>query len=90
MVAWLKALDRLARDWDAVMTQYRSECATVGREVVVDQADGSRWSGRAEGIDDDGRLLVGAPDGALKALSVGDVTHLRARPPAQGPGQPGW
>jgi BirA family biotin operon repressor/biotin-[acetyl-CoA-carboxylase] ligase len=77
MVAWLKALDRLARHWDAVMVRYRSECATVGRNVVVDQADGSHLSGRAEGVDEDGRLLVRGFDGALTPMSVGDVTHVR-------------
>ena len=82
MAAWLKALDRLAHDWDAVMARYRSECATVGRAVVVEPADGTRLTGRAEGIDDDGRLLVRGPDGALIPLSVGDVTHLRSEPPA--------
>jgi BirA family transcriptional regulator, biotin operon repressor / biotin---[acetyl-CoA-carboxylase] ligase len=82
MVTWLKAVDRLARDWDAVTARYRSECATVGRAVVVEAADGTRLTGRAEGIDDDGRLLVRGPDGALIPLSVGDVTHLRSEPPA--------
>jgi BirA family transcriptional regulator, biotin operon repressor / biotin---[acetyl-CoA-carboxylase] ligase len=82
LVAWLEALDQLARDWDAVMARYRSECATVGRDVAVDQADGSRLSGRAEGIDDDGRLLVRSLDGTLTPVSVGDVTHLRTEPPS--------
>jgi BirA family biotin operon repressor/biotin-[acetyl-CoA-carboxylase] ligase len=90
MVAWLKALDRLARDWDGVTARYQSECATVGRDVVVDQADGSRLWGRAEGIDEDGRLLVRGPDGVLKPLSVGDVTHVRPEPHASGRSGPGW
>ncbi len=82
IVAWLKGLDRLIGAWDAVMVRYRSECATVGRDVVVEQVDGTRRHGRAEGIDDQGRLLVRGPDGVLNPLSVGDVTHLRTGPSA--------
>jgi BirA family biotin operon repressor/biotin-[acetyl-CoA-carboxylase] ligase len=77
MVAWLTGLHRLIGDWDAVTGRYRSECATLGRNVVVEQAGGERLLGRAEGIDDQGRLLVRGPDGFRKSLSVGDVTHLR-------------
>jgi BirA family biotin operon repressor/biotin-[acetyl-CoA-carboxylase] ligase len=77
MVAWLNALHRLLGDWVGVTNRYRSECATVGRDVVVEQIGGTRLSGRAEGIDDQGRLLVRGPDGTLYPLSVGDVTHLR-------------
>ncbi len=82
MVAWLKGLHRLIGDWEAVTLRYRSECATVGREVVVEQVDGMRLLGRAEGVDDQGRLLVRGSDGVLNPLSVGDVTHLRTGPAA--------
>jgi BirA family transcriptional regulator, biotin operon repressor / biotin---[acetyl-CoA-carboxylase] ligase len=43
-----------------------------GRELAGDL-------GRAEGIDDDGRLLVRKPDGVLVRLSSGEV-RARARP----------
>ncbi|HUJ66947.1 MAG TPA: biotin--[acetyl-CoA-carboxylase] ligase [Acidimicrobiales bacterium] len=90
LVAWLKALDGLLGDWDAVTSRYRSECATVGRDVLVEQVDGRRLAGRAEAIDDEGRLIVSTSDGVQHRLSVGDVTHLRAGPAAPGGGQPGW
>jgi len=80
LVAWLNGLDRLMGDWDAVRERYRAACTTVGRRVRVEQLDGGRLLGRAEGIDDDGRLLVRGPDGVLNLLSVGDVTHLRTEP----------
>jgi BirA family transcriptional regulator, biotin operon repressor / biotin---[acetyl-CoA-carboxylase] ligase len=86
MVAWLRSLDRLLGNRDAVMVRYRSECATVGRDVAVELVDGVRLLGRAEGIDEAGRLLVRGPDGVLNPLSVGDVTHLRTGPSA--PGRP--
>jgi biotin-(acetyl-CoA carboxylase) ligase len=50
--------------------------------VVVEQAGRERLLGRAEGIDDQGRLLVLRPGGGVDALSVGDVTHLRTGPAA--------
>jgi BirA family biotin operon repressor/biotin-[acetyl-CoA-carboxylase] ligase len=75
--AWLRALDRLVDDWAEVADRYSRECATVGREVSVELAAGRILTGRATGVDDRGRLLVGAADGSTVALAVGDVTHLR-------------
>jgi BirA family transcriptional regulator, biotin operon repressor / biotin---[acetyl-CoA-carboxylase] ligase len=82
LVAWLEGLHGLIGDWGKVAARYQAECSTVGRNVLVDQLDGVRLLGRAEGIDDSGHLLVRGPEGVLKALSVGDVTHLRTEPSA--------
>jgi BirA family transcriptional regulator, biotin operon repressor / biotin---[acetyl-CoA-carboxylase] ligase len=82
LAAWLRGLHRLTADWDEVTERYRTECTTVGRNVLVDQLHGVRLLGRAEGIDDAGHLLVRGPDGVLNPLSVGDVTHLRTEPSA--------
>lgn len=72
LVAWLRHLDARAGDWDAVHDEYRRRCATVGRDVSVQLADGRALVGRAEALDPMGRLIV-----AGQALAVGDVTHLR-------------
>lgn len=75
---WLYALDGLLGDWDAVAGAYRACCATVGRRVRVDLAAGQVITGRAEGVDDLGRLVVRPDGGEPAAVAVGDVTHLRS------------
>lgn len=72
LVRWLRHLDARAGDWSAVGDEYRRCCSTVGREVSVELLDGKRLVGRAEGVDQMGRLVVGG-----RAVAVGDVTHLR-------------
>lgn len=65
---------------------YRERCATIGQRVRVELPDGTALTGTADGVDDEGRLLV-VPDGsgpgpvAPLALSAGDVVHLRPLPP---------
>ena len=81
--ALLVALDDvLGRSLYDVAAAYRAACSSVGREVRVEMADGVSVEGRAEGLDDDGRLLVRPRVGTrLLAVAVGDVVHLRADPP---------
>jgi BirA family biotin operon repressor/biotin-[acetyl-CoA-carboxylase] ligase len=57
---------------------YLRACDTVGREVEVHLPDGSALRGTAVGVDDDGALLVRG-DGPERALSAGDVVHVRPR-----------
>ena len=57
-------------------------CSTLGREVSVALPGGGVLRGTAEGLDDDGRLLVrgsGAGDGGggVTAVGAGDVVHVR-------------
>ena len=52
---------------------YRALCATVGARVRVELPDGTAVEGLAEGVDDDGRLVV---DGV--AHGAGDVRHVRS------------
>ncbi len=77
LAAWLRTLDRLLGDWDAVARLYRGRCATVGRLVAVKGVAGHDRRGLATGIDDEGRLLLRDENGEEVALSAGDITHVR-------------
>jgi BirA family biotin operon repressor/biotin-[acetyl-CoA-carboxylase] ligase len=67
----LEALERwLAADQDTVIAAWRARDALEGRRI--EWADGA---GKAVGIDDAGRLLVGTSSGTV-ALDAGEV-HLR-------------
>jgi BirA family biotin operon repressor/biotin-[acetyl-CoA-carboxylase] ligase len=59
---------------------YRRHCATLGREVRVALPGGSDLVGRASDLDDDGRLVLREPSGAVRTVAAGDVVHLRALP----------
>lgn len=59
-----------------LLDAYRSVCATIGAEVEVGLPDGTVLRGRAENVDDDGRLIV-ATESGRKVLTAGDVLHLR-------------
>ena len=61
-----------------LLAQVRQACCTLGEPVEV-HLPGARpdLRGIAEGIDDDGRLLVRGADGALTAVAAGDVLHVR-------------
>ncbi|GAB3590507.1 biotin--[acetyl-CoA-carboxylase] ligase [Angustibacter peucedani] len=62
---------------------YREACSTVGRDVRVELPGDRSVLGTAEGVDDDGRLLVRGDDGRSHVLAAGDVVHVR---PAGGRG----
>ena len=80
LVAWLTALDGHLGRWEPLAAAYRQACSTVGRRVVVERGH-DRLVGLAEGIDDEGRLVVRVDVGPPVAVAAGDVIHLR---PAQG------
>lgn len=81
--SFLRNLESLYGSWldsegdpDAgIRDSYLRRCTTIGKNVRVSLPDGSVLEGVATGIDDFGRLLVGN-----KALSAGDVTHVRSIP----------
>lgn len=53
-------------------------CGTIGGRVRVHLPGGGSTTGRATGIDDDGRLVVAQdPDATPLAVAAGDVEHLR-------------
>lgn len=75
----LLALARWYRRWCAgedLRPDYLAASATLGRPVRVETAPGRSRSGRACGIDPDGRLLVEI-DGVVEPFAAGDVFHLR-------------
>jgi BirA family transcriptional regulator, biotin operon repressor / biotin---[acetyl-CoA-carboxylase] ligase len=70
--AVLRALRVVLADVEGGRAAYRERCTSIGARVRVELPDGSAVEGRAEAVDDDGRLVVdGHPYGA------GDVVHLR-------------
>jgi len=60
-----------------LQASYVCRCATLGRDVRVELPDGSMIVGRAETVDDDGRLVVVSAMGR-EVLAAGDVVHVRA------------
>jgi BirA family biotin operon repressor/biotin-[acetyl-CoA-carboxylase] ligase len=62
-------------DWQAVASDYRRSCTTIGRTVRVELAD-ETFTGTAADVDDDGHLLVDIGM-CLRTVTAGDVVHLR-------------
>jgi BirA family biotin operon repressor/biotin-[acetyl-CoA-carboxylase] ligase len=84
--AYLRALEHRYRRWrstggDArasdIAAAYRETCSTIGRAVRVAVPSGATIEGTADGIDDEGRLLVHDVTGRTQAVSAGDVTQVR-------------
>ncbi len=73
----IEALERrLAEPTQTVLDAWRTRDALRGREIGWTRPNGDRQgSGRAEGIDSAGRLVVEQADGARVALGAGEV-HL--------------
>jgi BirA family biotin operon repressor/biotin-[acetyl-CoA-carboxylase] ligase len=83
-LAWVRAGGDPRRS--GVGAAYRERCSTIGRQVRVELPGEVTLRGEAEGVDDDGRLLVRPPDEPVRALAAGDVVHVRpAGPPGEGP-----
>ncbi|MDA1257953.1 MAG: biotin--[acetyl-CoA-carboxylase] ligase [Chloroflexi bacterium] len=57
----------------ALVSEWSGRLETIGREVEVNWGVGSA-RGVAEGVDDDGRLLLRDHDGQLHTLDAGEVT----------------
>ncbi|MCU1486250.1 MAG: birA, biotin-(acetyl-CoA-carboxylase) ligase [Actinomycetia bacterium] len=80
LTAWL---DRFGGDLDRletasgrahVLDRYRSACATIGRQVRVETAEGA-VEGPVTAVDGRGHLVLGPP--VDRSFAVGDVVHLR-------------
>lgn len=52
--------------------EWSTRLATLGRPVRVVTAEGE-WQGVAEGVDEEGALLLRTPDGSLHRIRAGDV-----------------
>jgi len=86
LVALLSRLDEREARWRAgrgdpeqtrLRADYRAACASLGSEVRVELPGGALLTGIAEDVDPDGRLLLLDPTGHRRAVSAGDVVHLR-------------
>ena len=58
---------------ESALAEYTSLCATVGREVSFTRG-GKQISGKAEGVNSLGELVVTLPDGATCTVNSGEVT----------------
>ena len=58
---------------NAIMDRYRSDCMTVGQDIVVVQGENVRY-GKALYVDDEGGLSVLFSDGSKKIISSGEVS----------------
>lgn len=90
IVRFLGVLAELHQAWleggtglEALRTEYRRSCLTIGLNVNVHQPGGQVTRGIATGVDDTGRLLVEA-GGSRTAHAAGDVTHVRRSHPSAG------
>lgn len=76
---WYKIL--LDGDKKVLINEWLSLDSTIGREVKVERAglsvDDNIISGIAEGINDDGQLLIRLSSGEIEKVSAGDVTILK-------------
>jgi BirA family biotin operon repressor/biotin-[acetyl-CoA-carboxylase] ligase len=64
-----------------VAAPYRERCRTIGRSVQVLLPDGTALDGVAEGVNDDGCLMVRDIRDKLHLLAVGDVVHVNSSNP---------
>lgn len=74
----LNELDRLYHDFllqgfDPVRDEWQQRCNANGREVSVSDGGAELLRGMFRGIDSDGAMLVGLPDGAVERILSGDV-----------------
>ena len=67
--------ERLGSDRDSLLGAYRERDALYGSEIAWSGPDGSS-EGRAEGVNEDGNLVVFTADGERRTLTAGEV-HLR-------------
>lgn len=87
LVRYLASLRRLYEDFcdangnpesSGLLTAVLEKSSTVGSQVLVQLPDGTEFSGKAAGLDNDGRLLVALSDPIeIRAVAAGDIQHLR-------------
>ncbi|MGQ0519818.1 MAG: biotin--[acetyl-CoA-carboxylase] ligase [Actinomycetota bacterium] len=80
LAAFLDALSARSADWEAVASDYRRACSTLGRLIRVRLA-GESFTGTAVDVTDEGHLLVDVGV-CLRTVAAGDVVHVRPFPTA--------
>lgn len=84
--SFLRAFQELEAVWrlndgdverSGVLSGYREACGSIGQRVRAELPDGA-LTGVAVDVDPTGRLLIKLDDGTPKAVSAGDVVHLKA------------
>jgi BirA family biotin operon repressor/biotin-[acetyl-CoA-carboxylase] ligase len=70
-------LEQWGESTDALRSAYTENCDTLGQVVDVSMPSGETISGRAVGIDEEGRLDVETDTGQV-AVGAGDVIHVRS------------
>ncbi|MFC5290452.1 biotin--[acetyl-CoA-carboxylase] ligase [Actinokineospora guangxiensis] len=85
-LALLRSFAEVERSWrgaggdlatSGLLAEYRANCATLGQRVRVELPGDEARQGLAVEVDAEGRLVVDV-DGTARAISAGDVVHLRA------------
>ena len=75
--AMLEALQHMSEQLfdqkDPLLNRYRSDCMTLGRDVVLVRGDEKRY-GHALDIDDAGGLIVRFADGSTETVSSGEIS----------------
>lgn len=75
LAAFRDHLTRVRRSPQALLAEYRSHSATLGRTVEVTLPGGRQLCGRAVAIDVTGGLIVEEMDGNRELVTAGDVIH---------------
>ena len=74
MIESLVQLDfALLSQKEALLQQYKKDCMTLGKQIVVIRGDDIRY-GTAEDLDSDGGLVVRFCDGTVKTVTSGEVS----------------
>lgn len=74
MILALKKMDEsLLKNKHEMLVQYRDDCITIDKDISIIRGDDLHY-GHAFGIDDNGALLVGFPDGHTEAVNSGEVS----------------
>lgn len=73
--SWYQKL--LNNDVD-VLEEWKKLTMTVGHRVIVSGA-GETLEGLAQGVDNEGRLVIGLDDGTIRTVAAGDVTIVKNR-----------
>lgn len=74
MMQAMRALsETLLDDQSPMLSQYRSDCITIGKDICLVRGDEVRY-GHAFGMDDSCALLVGFPDGHTESVNSGEVS----------------